>query len=923
MTTSGQDAGHHSFGDGVVFHDPPIRQLTDLDEEIRSIDPRPRHATHADPQRTILLQDVLGGSPLQFATVIHPLPGANWFRVQIGGGKEGTAVPACVLTNCATMPIGVRDAGASIAPFSTVIVWRPPGVSYVCILGAVPEKFVDGKTTNPCEITQGGQSGLKREKCHKHPLQALYDGGGVVDFNGNQAIDATSLDWGRFSETGIGIFVDSFQTFMRVNEACGLFLNWFDSHTRLSGINMDIVSSCHEICVREDEGEARFLEGCATYHYEALGLYSSGTDIAEELDLTDVQYKKARGFIDQAEGDEGLQPIYRYQEHGGYLGQGRHRMVMAPKKEGSKQKYEDETNHYGLWEEIVGLDGSYTVRSAKSLYFAKRVLIPVPKELVLPEDQKKGDDARRENYKFAGQFGKGDDHKIKDVKVEGEDKHFLRVAGTFDLLAYNYNWKGLHPFAYHKEDYHLPEESELEPFDRATDQLDFSTLEGKSFMDYPSPKTINVDERYGDVEYFQRESYLAFHEDGSVALGDGYGAQITMAGGQIRLEAPGDIQVLSGKSIVQMGWDIILKAKNSIDGSAANKDVRFKAEKNMQLIAGNSGKGGILLESKADSMVNQYEEKYGEDVVSSGIVMRASKSQVAGLAKEIYLRTGGEGPLEEGNIVIDASQGAKDVILYAKNHNVFTEKGVNFWLGLAGPDGHSSESSYHFGNGTCIIGADMTAFWGGLITGGRGQGTIIVGGAVAAEDSIVSCGAMASKSGGLLGKIPPETCAEIEAAVQETGEDIQEHVEIGEPAFKGKIKIPFYEEKKLGNEQQLEQQTFSFRDPPSPPGRQYKTISIKFPETRWQQMVRFGMGSGGKSFDEKAVEYQGQETMPWPGKKKWEEEIFKKLKEHKIFDQGTGRSKDRGGDNPVSEYTDPSLAEWEQGTMKADFKVIL
>jgi hypothetical protein len=911
-----------SSGIQIPSADGPFSLIQSLYEEYVQSNPNPAHTIAGDKGRVRGLVSGLfsADTPLEMGVVTHAMPGTDWYRVKLG--RTGAAISCCVLKQSSTMPLGVRDAGSAIPALSTVLVWQPPGLKWAIIMGAVPDKVVDGETICPGWIGQGGQAGFKRELIHKLPIQRLFDGGGILDFNGGQPIDATPLDWGKFSETGVGLFVDSFQTFIRVNEACGLFLNWFDSHTRLSGINMDIMSSCHEICVREDEGEARYMEGCATYLHESLGLYQKGIDPFEEQDPKEVQYEKARGFIDLPEGEEDMQPVYRYQEFGGYLGQGRLRMVMAPKPEGVKQQYKDEAKHYGLWVESIGLDGSYTNRSAKSVYIAKRVLIPVPKEKKLPEDQKDGDSAEKSNYKFAGMFGGGEEHKVGDVKVEDEPKHMLRVAGTFDLLAYNYNWKALHPFVYHKEDYYVPEESDLETLEKATDELDFSTLKQKDFMRYPEPKQIKIDDRYNQVDYFQRESYIALHEDGSIAIGDGYGAQIVMAGGQIRIEAPGDIQLLSGKRVVSMAWDIILKAKNSLDGSAAKKDVRFKAERNMQLLAGNdkSQGGGILLESKSQKDMQLYDGKVGEDVISSGIVMRAPKSHVAALSKEIYLRTGGEGPLEDGNITIDASQGKKPVNVYGKELNAFVQKAVNFWLPPQGAEEKDMKKSFYFGKSSCILGVKATVLGGLLVT----PGVFVCGKGIFTSGSIGSCKSIASKQGGMLGKIDPDACGEIDESVAKAKKNMEDHVKAGKKVFKGTYVQKYYKQPtQLGNKILLQKLSFSFRDPKSP-GKQYKTQEIKFPETRWQQMARLGMADdGGTAFEEMPVEYQGDETMPWPGKKKWEDgEVFHKLKEHKLFDASNGRSKDRGEDGgPYTE--DPKVEDWEKSSMKDDFKIIL
>jgi hypothetical protein len=479
----------------------------------------------------------------------------------------------------------------------------------------------DPHLTVPDWISQGGGSGIKRERCYTFPFTNMFRDGGVMDFSSGRPIDGTTLGWGRMSDTGIGLLIDPFQAYLRVNEACGLFLNYFDSYMRLAGVNMDIQSAVHELVVREDEGENQLFRGIAVYPWEALGMYKRDEEPWEEYDDEDVQIKKHVGKLDMGEGLFDQMPIYRWQEHGGYLGQGHRRALMVPgRTSGSNNAQDDpkEEPDFGVFEEVIGLDGSYGMRSAKSIFFAKRSLIPVPRQRRLPEDLKEGDDKEKDNYRFSGVFGTGgDEHKVGDVEVEGDDdlKHLLTVAGVFDIVTHHFNWKGVHPFHYHKEDYTVPEEGDTIAGGPTAVQenIDFGSLTEKTFLDYPAPKTVQVDERYGDVEYFEREAGFVMLPDGGLMFYDGYGSEIVMAGGSVKIACPGDIQLVPGRNIVMLGGDdIIARARTSVDISAGEGDVRVKAENNMQMLAGNSGSGGILMESKGSGFNLDYANKIGE-----------------------------------------------------------------------------------------------------------------------------------------------------------------------------------------------------------------------------------------------------------------------------------------------------------------------
>ena len=64
--------------------------------------------------------------------------------------------------------------------------------------------------------------------------------------------------------------------------------------------------------------------------------------------------------------------------------------------------------------------------------------------------------------------------------------------------------------------------------------------------------------------------------------------------------------LMSGSRVVTLAKEAIIRAKGSVDISSNENDVRIKAEKNMQLLAGNSGSGGMLLESKGQGSIQGY-----------------------------------------------------------------------------------------------------------------------------------------------------------------------------------------------------------------------------------------------------------------------------------------------------------------------------
>lgn len=903
--------GHQGAEDLTVNRTQTDFRVSELADRLLQTAPLSQNHTFlSDPLRTAQLQLQRLGSEIQLGKVLHAVPTLNWYKVQTS--EAGAVVTASALCQGSWLNLGVRDTG-TYGPNSAVLLFMPRGLSHGFILGAVPHQIAEGEV-NICEwLVQGGNSGYKREDAHTWPIKTLFRHGGVQDFSNRRPVDATAWEWGKMSESGIGILIDSFQAFLRVSEVCGLFLNFWDNYTRLAGVNYDFQSNVLHDCHRYDEGENQRSVGHVIFPWEGVGCYDQGTPWTHEFGDTEVHYELPKGKIDLKDDEEDLQPVHRFVEYGGYLGQPFMRILMAPEKTTGKRRFRDEDKDRGLWQESLALDGAYMMRSAKSVFIGHRVLIPCPKQKCLPEDIENGDDLNEQkNYRFSGVFGEGDEHKIKDLAVEGEETHLRRVAGVLDILSFSYNWKSVHPFHYHANDYKLFQESELigAPFDRVQDKLDFSELSSGEFMSHPEAKQLKVDKRYGDVNYYQRESFFCLHEDGSVQLACGYGSQISFVGGNLIFDTPGNIMFLAGKRVVSMGWDVVTRAKNSVDISASEKDVRIKAEKNLHVLAGNGGTGGMLFECKAEGYTHTYKDLYGEDVGSTGIVFLTKKSQVGLLAKDIYLRTGG-GEIEEGDITLDASKGNRRVALYGMHVDVYAKKALQIWHEPADEDPKMT-SAHRFAKDTSIISGNVIMEKNVVVLDGNllvrksiGAGKHVLAGKVVFQEKSI----FVMPHGGQFDPNPN---------LDDIAEGRKKFVKVGDNMFNGDFKSKWYADNSLGNEDLLTAMGFSYRDPPSG-SYQYRTDTFKMPEPRWMQMVRTGMATGGNAWTEKPVIYQGQDTYPFPGKAKWkDEQTLLCYKEHQLFDAGQGTAEDRAGP-----YEAAKLGEWDLQQPDGNFKTVL
>lgn len=896
------DQSHRGGKAPTPFTPSVDRRILELDEALRHAEvfsgAIPGTGTARDSTRVRNAMDSALGTVGTFVpgVVIHALPDVNWYKVQAGDGRGW--IKACLLAPSSLTPLGVRPIDMA-QPNDNVLVYIPPKLDYGFIVGVIPPLTLNAGVLLPDFVSQGGGSGIRRESGHKYPIKNLYNSGGVIDWSAQRPMDQTPADRGWITSFGLAFTIDDYMMQMRVNESAGIWMTLFDGWVRIAGEHLVIESPVHETEAVADEGESRLFTGVATYVHEALGQYAAGQSTTEQYDDKSVQYDIHKGTVDLKTGEEDVAPIYRQQEYAGYLGQGGLRFVMAPAATAGSKRYSANTStDYGLFMESIGLDGGYSLVSAKSVHIGKRTLIPVPQQKA-PVQSAKGDDATVGGYRYSSLYGTGPEHKIGDILITGDVQSMTRATCVLDIIAYNLNWKALHPFHYHIGDYSLPQASQMP--NAAREAVDYTDLASGFCLADPKPKKIVIDHRYGGINYYARESFIKMHEDGTVHISGGGGEEIVLGGGHVFINSPGGIHVRSGTDVTTHAAQVVVKAKGSIDLSSTDGDVRLKAEKNMQFLAGNSGRGGMLLQSNGAGSIQQYENRFGEDVLGSGIVLRASNSTAAVLGKDVYLRTGGT-DIGEGDILLDASRGKQRVQIFSREFHAYTSKGITFNFGPL-EESSTVRRTYFFGENTLI--ADVKLLLGGKLigyNGGGGSAGIVVDGGVFGTKSFATAGRMADNAGALLGKIPgnfagtvSSTCNNAAAAVGQTIADATDR-------HQTTVVNKYYQAGQLGADDTIAALSFSFRDPPTNQN-QYGTTGFIWPEALWQQSTRIGNCIGGEPWIEKPVLYQGQETYPWPGKTKWvDEDTFLRTTFTTLFDAAAGVDNDRPG-----QYEEPQL----------------
>ena len=329
------------------------------------------------------------------------------------------------------------------------------------------------------------------------------------------------------------------------------------------------------------------------------------------------------------------------------------------------------------------------------------------------------------------------------------------------------------------------------------------------------------------------------------------------------------------------------------------------------MLSGNTGTGGVLIESKGTGTTQTYAGKIGEDVVSSGIVLKSAKAQIAALAQDIYLRTGGP-TLGSGNIVFDAGQGANEISMYANDVNAFVTENLNIWVPPTGTSGGPVVVAHSFGLFSALIGTPLVV-QGEIV--GCGASGILVDGCIQATGNINAGGILSHNAGPSVGTLPSNYLPTIDTNLAAIVVEVSTFTAEGPGIIVDNIINKYYQTAQLGNEALISILDYSCRDVAT--NLQFHTASFVWLESHWQQMVRLGLGTGGVSWGEIPVTYQGQQLYPYPGKAAWTGNTFLQLSSLTMYDAANGECRDRPGP-----YVNPTLAGWNQVSMEAGYKLV-
>lgn len=835
-----------------------VKDLQRQLDELRNLFPNNLPADNSSLTASLQLSqpETTRRSRIYLAEVIYAVPSANFYRLSLPVGN--TEIGGIALTE-AGGTFGIADAKV-YTPGTQVAVLRFGNEDIGYILAAVPASLDNAAFNHADRVVTGSNVGIDRE----FSLYTVLQNDDSIPAHGDdQPLDLAGGEFGKFSKTGGGIFLDMFMAYMRVSELAGIWFHFFDNYTRLNGHNLDIRTALGEDSVRAVHSELQSIRGEALFLHERLGSLSLGQGYEAQEPLS-VRFEKPVGA--QEPTSDTPAAYYRLRDYGGYLGQMRVTEIVAPLQSSGQHSYDSPAASRTLYRSQLCLDGSYSQVSATGGSSIKQGVIPQIEAIKLAEDS---DSDKPGDYKFAGLSGEGADHNFDfnyPQKEPGSSQGDL-----IDRVAYETMWRQVRQFRKHGKQFRVQQ-------NLSGPRYRFSELRTKQSLTPPEPfAELPLTPGGSPKKLYNTVAGDVTETDGTRHIFGPAGQCITLGtDGHIRMSAPGDIIMQCRRAITEAYEDVILKAQDSVDITASQKDVRLKAHSNFEIAAGVSGRGRFLIDHRGIGEPD-FLGRQGEDISGGGFIIK-TRSQLCTYSAGAYLRSGGT-DIVEGDFVIDVGRGKRLFELVAASALVRTDSGVSF----AFPARDAVDDMYFFSRQYCSIPADT--YLDGSLYVADGNRSIF------GNDILILNGHIATQRADALNYLVSPLNNDRNNSLKNTQESLKSAKDSRDDANEQ------YEELVTGIEDRLYQEPtqagtddfifntgFSYRDE-----KQYGTeTEYVLPASLWQTIGE----DTGRTWLEQPIVHQNIEGSPYPGYKNWFERATFVKKQPQLYSAASSRYAD-------------------------------
>ena len=624
-------------------------------------------------------------------TIITALAGIHTYIVQ--STTHGT-LRCMALTQGSGFNGGVRVEG-QYTP-GTVVFCMKTGTAMVgIIIGAIPPvQQLKSQSASATSVMPNSGTDIGTEQQHRIMLQ------GERDFGTGRNLDSLPGDAGYLSPLGVGWHCSPFGMLVKGSETAQTFYSFVDDSVKELAWNSIKFDSHGQRQTLEDEGELFGHRAVSFFPWESrgslvpnvmsvkinplgqAGSVIEGTDKLFELPISPDAKLRYAPLIDNQMG------IPRLQEFEGYLGYGRHTVLACPPALAYAAPLVPETMdapslYNGLFSESIRMDGRYEVRSAAGILLEKTYDIPVPKQQVDPTDPL-GDTGPTVAWSgvFASPIAPAHPQSQYPRPVESvADQEFNAERHIWETV--NLTLQGLRK---HRLDWSVSLAGMTDLTNPAAVLLrtQFYRLVGREQeLPRPTPVSLLVSHSPNITrKIYTNRAYIEIQDDGSIVAEDGYGAQVVLSRGNIKLTAAQDLQIVVGRDFrVMAGGDVIMLGNGDVDLSASTGTVRVKAQEQVQVVSVDQG---ILLEGRGEIPIPNFSGPSAAAAVYGGVIIHSPNAPAVVIAQSA-------GVYSDSDVTVSAGQGTANVNVVAKDINE-TISGTRRELYGTIPTGAAAES---------------------------------------------------------------------------------------------------------------------------------------------------------------------------------------------------------------------------------------
>lgn len=508
------------------------------------------------PERTILSGDPRNNRAIasrdfnalvivEEGTIQEVLPYLRFYRVALNAGP----VIICTFSgDTGFTPFGVQSQ-TTLSVGNSVVVLRNRNSEYGIIIAVKPDYITYAGQQNADEVIQGSNVGIIADSFYREVLTNQPNrGGGIAAWSGTH-VDAVAGEWVKMTDTGLSIFLDALQGGIRVNEYCGLWVNYLDSLLRVAGLNYQLWAGGSEDFTYTDWDIVWKYSGYGYLLSSQLGIKddSSRPEAIIDIDPEESQKPESRQSTKEhkatTQGDNAdvaRLPQHRVQEWKGFLGQGTTKWIFGNKLYSKSQT--KSTVPVPLAQEANTASGFRVIQSSKGVLIAKYPFISAPQR-VAEVDEALG---RPNNATFQT---RADAYLSKIAEISQATSNAntgILSLSLYDIHNLFCNWDTQAGFYLYPNKFKFIKESEIANILRT-----FLDLRANAFSLY-------------------KASFVYMDPYGDIVFQNGSGSRIELLKDNIRITAPGGVIIDSGDNVRIFSKDVTAMAEKHLHVSGGD-----------------------------------------------------------------------------------------------------------------------------------------------------------------------------------------------------------------------------------------------------------------------------------------------------------------------------------------------------------------